>query len=101
METLAGWRVVGIALGYEDLNDHDRLRFDPVIEGVVGQAEGAAVGLRAGRGGVDVGPAGVGRGEGALAHRRTAHDGAAIKHLLVELFVEARARSPGDCSRSR
>ncbi len=24
-------RVVGIALGYEDLNDHDELRRDPVL----------------------------------------------------------------------
>ena len=28
VKTLVGQRVVGIALGYEDLNDHDRLRFD-------------------------------------------------------------------------
>jgi hypothetical protein len=29
--TLVGQRVVGIALGYEDLNDHDELRHDPVM----------------------------------------------------------------------
>jgi hypothetical protein len=29
VETLAGQRVFGIALGYEDLNDHDELRHDP------------------------------------------------------------------------
>src|ERR687893_2284486 len=29
--TLVGQRVFGIALGYEDLNDHDRLRHDPVL----------------------------------------------------------------------
>src|SRR6516162_10381651 len=28
--TLVGQRVFGIALGYEDLNDHDTLRHDPV-----------------------------------------------------------------------
>ena len=28
--TMVLQRVVGIALGYEDLNDHDRLRFDPL-----------------------------------------------------------------------
>jgi Transposase DDE domain group 1 len=36
IETLVGQRIVGIALGYEDLNDHDDLRHDPVL--VVGQA---------------------------------------------------------------
>jgi hypothetical protein len=30
--TLVGQRVFGIALGYEDLNDHDELRHDPVEE---------------------------------------------------------------------
>src|SRR5262245_30362972 len=28
--TLVGQRVFGIALGYEDLNDHDELRHDPM-----------------------------------------------------------------------
>jgi DDE family transposase len=31
VETLVMQRVVGIALGYEDLNDHDELRRDPVL----------------------------------------------------------------------
>jgi hypothetical protein len=31
VETLVMQRVVGIALGYEDLNDHDNLRRDPVL----------------------------------------------------------------------
>ena len=29
--TLVGQRVYGIALGYEDLNDHDDLRHDPMM----------------------------------------------------------------------
>jgi hypothetical protein len=31
LETLIAQRVHGIALGYEDLNDHDELRHDPVL----------------------------------------------------------------------
>src|SRR5919112_907697 len=31
VETLVMQRTVGIALGYEDLNDHDQLRHDPVL----------------------------------------------------------------------
>ena len=30
-------RVVGIALGYEDLNDHDELRHDPVLAVLAGK----------------------------------------------------------------
>jgi len=32
-------RVFGICLGYEDLNDHDRLRFDPLLAVAVGKAD--------------------------------------------------------------
>ena len=31
LPTLVGQRVCGIALGYEDLNDHDHLRHDPIL----------------------------------------------------------------------
>jgi hypothetical protein len=32
-----GQRVFGIALGYEDLNDHDELRHDPVMAVLAGK----------------------------------------------------------------
>jgi hypothetical protein len=35
--TLVAQRVFGIALGYEDLNDHDDLRHDPVMAVLVGK----------------------------------------------------------------
>ena len=31
VEELVSQRVVGLALGYEDLNDHDELRPDPLL----------------------------------------------------------------------
>src|SRR5271167_4603688 len=31
VRTLVGQRVFGLAMGYEDLNDHDHLRHDPVM----------------------------------------------------------------------
>jgi hypothetical protein len=37
--TLAGQRVFGIALGYEDLNDHDELRHDPLTAVLAGKLE--------------------------------------------------------------
>ena len=36
VETLVMQRVLGIALGYEDLNDHDQLRHDPVMAVLAG-----------------------------------------------------------------
>src|SRR2546428_894084 len=38
--TLVGQRVFGIALGYEDLNDHDELRRDPMMAVLAGKLEG-------------------------------------------------------------
>ena len=31
LSTLVGQRSCGIALGYEDLNDHNQLRHDPIL----------------------------------------------------------------------
>ena len=36
---LVAQRVLGLALGYEDLNDHDRLRLDPLLAVAVGKAD--------------------------------------------------------------
>ena len=36
---LVAQRVYGLALGYEDLNDHDQLRADPLMGVLVGKAE--------------------------------------------------------------
>ena len=37
LEHLLAQRVYGLALGYEDLNDHDDLRADPLLAAVVGK----------------------------------------------------------------
>src|SRR5439155_26207720 len=52
VQDLVGQRVYGLALGYEDLNDHDELRRDPLLatlEGKVGPS--GAQGLRGGEAG--------------------------------------------------
>ena len=39
VEQLLKQRIFGLALGYEDLNDHDRLRVDPLLALVCGRAD--------------------------------------------------------------
>lgn len=39
VEQLLGQRVFGLALGYEDLNDHDKLRVDPLLALLCGRAD--------------------------------------------------------------
>src|SRR5260370_9971180 len=36
---LVGQRIYGLALGYEDLNDHEEMRRDPLVAGVVDKEE--------------------------------------------------------------
>jgi hypothetical protein len=39
VEQLLAQRIYGLALGYEDLNDHEQLRFDPLLATVVGKTD--------------------------------------------------------------
>ncbi|HXI11940.1 MAG TPA: transposase, partial [Thermoanaerobaculia bacterium] len=39
LQSMIGQRVMGLALGYEDLNDHDQLRHDPLIATLVDKAD--------------------------------------------------------------
>ena len=51
VKELVAQRVYGLALGYEDLNDHDQLRHDPLLAVLVEKADpsGGASGIRARR----------------------------------------------------
>lgn len=91
--TLLGQRVLGIALGYEDLVDHDRLRHDPVMGVVLGR-----LGARHGRSAPLAGKSTLNRLEHGTAsidrYRRIAHDPASIERLFVELFLDAHGKPP-------
>jgi len=39
VEDLVAQRIYGLCLGYEDLNDHDQLRADPLLAAMVGKAD--------------------------------------------------------------
>ena len=91
--TLVGQRVFGIALGYEDLIDHDELRHDPVLGTVLGKLAAARPGYAplAGKSTLnrlEHAP------EGGHRYRRIGHDPAAIEDLFVDLFLEAHAKAP-------
>ena len=91
--TLVGQRVLGIALGYEDLNDHDQLRHDPAMAVLAGK-------LAARRSDCAplAGKSTLNRLElsGSLPTRyhKIAHDREAIEGLFVELFLEAHRSAP-------
>ncbi len=91
---MVGQRVFGIALGYEDLNDHDRLRHDPVLGALAGR-----LASRHPRCAPLAGKSTLNRlehapGAGPTRYHKISHDGAAIERLLVDLFLDAHARPP-------
>ncbi len=93
VRTLVGQRVFAIALGHEDVNDHDELRHDPVLGCVLGRLE-----ARHARCAPLAGKSTLNRLEhapaGAHRYRRIDHDTAAIETLFVELFLDAHKRPP-------
>ena len=93
VETMVAQRVFGIALGYEDLIDHDQLRHDPVLATLAGK-------LTARR--QDCAPLAGKSTLNRLEHapstpsryHKIGHDAAAIEGLFVELFLDAHRTSP-------
>src|SRR6266446_5884327 len=77
--TLVGQRVFGIALGYEDLNDHDDLRHDPMMAVLAGKSTLNRLELS--------------KLEPTRYHK-ISHNPMAIKKLPVDLFLEAHERAP-------
>jgi Transposase DDE domain group 1 len=91
--TLVGQRVFGIALGYEDLNDHDGLRRDPVMAVLAGKLEAGRANCAPVAGKSTLNRLELSR-ETATRYHRIAHDPAAIEGLFVTLFLEAHKTPP-------
>ena len=83
-------RVYGLALGYEDLNDHEQLRNDPLMQVLAGSPE------------LDdplAGKSTLNRLEGGGApdrYKKIAYRGEAMDGLLVDMFLEAFNEAPAE-----
>ena len=93
--TLVGQRVFGIALGYEDLNDHDELRHDPVMAVLAGKLQARRKDCAPVAGKSTLNRLELSRPEPCRYHK-ISHDGAAIERLLVDLFLDAHAQTPDE-----
>ena len=86
-------RVFGIALGYEDLIDHDHLRHDPVLAILAGRLEAKRQNCAP-----LAGKSTLNRLEHAPSepsrYHKIGHDPVAIEGLFVELFLEAYKTPP-------
>jgi len=99
---LVSQRVYGLALGYEDLNDHDELRRDPVLALLAGKSD---VGGQRRRRERDRGQPLAGKStlqrlerttDGVDRYQKVRCDSEAIDRLLVEVFVEAHSQEPAE-----
>lgn len=84
-------RVYGLALGYEDLNDHEQLREDPLLMLLAGSAEpeqplaGKSTLNRLELGGAP---------DADDRYKKVHYSAVAIDELLVKIFLEAHAEAP-------
>lgn len=100
---LVAQRIYGLALGYEDLNDHDTLRSDSTLALLVGKRDvtGADRERERDQGQPLAGSSTLNRLElstlasaAADRYKRVAADSQALDRLLVEVFMESYRRPP-------
>ena len=83
-------RVYGLGLGYEDLNDHEQLRHDPLL-GLLAEKEEVGQEPLAGKSTLNRLELG---GEQPDRYKKIRYDSAAIDRLLVDVFLEAYEQAP-------
>ena len=91
--TMVGQRIFGIALGYEDVVDHDELRHDPIMAVLAGKLVArrrncAPVAGKSTLNRLELGT------DKPTAYHKIGHDPQAIEDLFVDLFLEAHQRAP-------
>lgn len=103
VEELLGQRVLGIICGYEDLNDHERLRDDALLALAVGKTDVTGEDRKRAR---DRGHALAGKStlnrlelaapivDGAERYKKISYDDHAIERLFVTHFLDARDDDP-------
>jgi hypothetical protein len=92
--TLLGQRIFGIALGYEDLNDHETLRHDPLMAVLAGKLKSRRADCAAVAGKSTLNRLELSKPEPSRYHK-ISYDAAAVERLFVDLFLEAHRTAPG------
>jgi hypothetical protein len=93
VETLVMQRVVGIALGYEDLSDHDELRHDPVMAVLAGKLAARRSDCAPLAGKSTLNRLELSRPQ-ATRYAKLAANPDAIEAMFVDLFLDAHKKAP-------
>ena len=93
VRTLVGQRIFALALGYEDVVDHDQLRHDPSLAVLAGKLSARRKDCAPLAGKSTLNRLELG-GPELTRYHRIAWDGAKIEALFVDLFLEAHQHPP-------
>src|SRR6266568_1252564 len=97
VRTLVGQRVFGMALGYEDLNDHESLRHDAVFGTLLGKLEPRRRSDCAALAGKStLNRLELHESQGSSRYHKIRPDAEAIERLWVDLFFDAHREAPGE-----
>ena len=102
LEELVRQRVFGLALGYEDLNDHDELRTDPLLASAVGKSDptGSDRRQQQDRGKPLAGKSTLNRLEWGTVkqdrYRKISLDTEAVDRFFVDVFLAAYPKAPAE-----
>jgi len=93
VEELVAQRVYGLALGYEDLNDHEELRNDPLLAVLLEKPHPSQEAL-AGKSTLNRLELTLETASSKERYKKIALDHAAVDRLLVDVFLEAHREAP-------
>ena len=93
VEEMVAQRVYGLALGYEDLNDHEELRNDPLLAVLVEKADGGSPVL-AGKSTLNRLELTQETASRKERYKKIVLDHGAVDRLLVDIFLEAQREEP-------
>jgi len=94
VKTLVGQRIFGIALGYEDLNDHDELRKDPMMAVLAGKMESEREDCAPVAGKSTLNRLELHTRAGSSPYHKIVVDEAAFERLFVDLFLDSFKKPP-------
>jgi hypothetical protein len=92
LQEMLAQRIYGLALGYEDLNDHEQLRQDPLLGVLAGKKDlGEPLAGKSTLNRLELTPVGS---PAAERYNKINYSAEALDELLVDLFLEAHPRAP-------
>ena len=94
LPAMLGQRIFGIALGYEDINDHDQLRHDPVLGVLAGTLTRKRKDCAPLAGKSTLNRLEHAAKVGSDPYHKITHDTAAIEKLFVTLCLDAHDEAP-------